>query len=498
MDITHLPEEILLLIGTFINRDDIISAASTCHTLRVALTSLLWNQLVLPTSNGTMPVDANTLRAHAHFIHTLTYRTTVSPDYSITFPVLTDLHFDFPTWPRTFPGTQPPPDRDQYFATIIRLCPRVQNLTFTNAVPSQSVQLWNAISSTVKTPYRLSVTRMDPTGGDSMQAFWSVCTLFEELELIGFDILVSNELPRLLFPRLKRLTQELNPYFGDSIGHAGHLAWMMRCPNLTYLEWRTTNSKFPGLRLEKAIRQITWPKLDSFQLTGACYSDERVATLLQHLPPQHVFRLPSAQLSALSFSRLQERHFSTLRILDMNGCVQFSSSMALAVLCGCPLLEDLSAYYLTVKDMGQLGPARLDWVCLGLKQLKLYIARDPEHPEDDRLIIDQLSKLKQLEQLEFGSEPLVDLDKALKNDLLSRGVLQLNLASGLTCLAGLKNLAVVTFLGTVQRFGVEEIRWMQENWPELQEVSGTLSECPDTCAILREILQESGIGSYED
>ncbi|KAG0367510.1 hypothetical protein BGX24_003199, partial [Mortierella sp. AD032] len=153
------------------------------------------------------------------------------------------------------------------------------------------------------------------------------------------------------------------------------------------------------------------------------------------------------------------------------------------------------------KDLRQLEPVRRDWVCLGLQRLEIYIARDPEHPEDDQLIIDQLSKLKQLEQLEFGTKPLLildNLDSERRDSLQSRGVPQFNLDSGLTRLAGLKNLAVVTFLGAVQSFGVEEIRWMQENWPELQEVSGTLSGCPDTCAVLRGMLEESGIDSYED
>ncbi|KAF9117881.1 hypothetical protein BGW39_001708 [Mortierella sp. 14UC] len=498
MYISALPKEVLLLIGAFLDRDDIIAATSTCRALRSDLASFLWSQLVFPAPDGTIPVDANTVKAHAHFIHTLTYRTTISPNYTIDFPVLTDLHFDFPLWPSTFPSTVRPSDPDHYVASIIRLCPRIQNLTLTNVTHLPSYQLWEAVSATVKTPCRLSVTRMGSTDKESVQAFWRACTLFEDLELLNFDLLRSSELSHFSFPRLKRLTQQLIPFYGDSIGHAGHLTWMMRCPNLTFLDWRANSSRFPDSRLVEAIRQGAWPKLDSFQLTGVTYSDEDSATLLRYFPPLSSFRLSSCGLSELSFSQLQERHFSTLCILDMNGCTQFSSNMVLSVLSGCPLLEELSAHYVTVGDMRQLDPARRSWVCLGLKRLFVFVARDPNYLDSDKLFIEQLSKLKQLEVLDFGTGPLSDLDGTLAKDLRSRGVPQLRLDSGLTGLAGLKSIVVVAFHGAVQSLGIKEIQWMKENWPELQELSGILSERPDTCTILKEMLRENGIGSYED
>lgn len=192
MNIADLPMEILLLLGTFIFKEDIIAIASTCRTLRKAFANHLWDQLILPARRGLTPIDVNILKEHAHFAHTLTYLTTISQDYTISFPSLTSLSFEFPSWPTTFTGTVPPPDRDEYLASIIRLCPRIQNLTLTNAVPCPSVRLWETVFSTLENPRRLSVTRMDPTDNPSMQAFWSACSRFEELELIGFDILTTT------------------------------------------------------------------------------------------------------------------------------------------------------------------------------------------------------------------------------------------------------------------------------------------------------------------
>ncbi|KAG0297823.1 hypothetical protein BGZ97_004219 [Linnemannia gamsii] len=496
MNIVDLPNEILLTIGTFITKDDIIAAATTCHTLHKALASHLWDQLILPAQQKSIPVDVNILKAHAHFVHCLTYLTTISPDYAIPFPVLTNLAFEFSKWPVTLPGTIPPPDRDSYLASIIRLCPRVKNLTLTNATPCPAVQLWEAVFSTLESPQRLSVTCMDPTDNPSMQAFWRACSRFEELELVGFDILSTNDLPTLLFPRLKSLTQQLSPYYRYTIGHEGHLAWMMRCPNLTALEWRASCSSFPGWELVEAILHNTWPLLDSFELIGTRFEDETSALMLEHLPPLQVFRLPSRHLSELSFDQLQRRHFATLRVLDMNGCGEFTGDMVLSVLSGCPFLEDFSASYFTASGLSKRDPSRRAWVCLGLRRLKVFIAGDWKHPEVDQLVFEQLSKLVQLEELDLGDDPLRDLDGNLRKELRYQGGLQLRLDSGLDRLAGLKNLYAVEFRGTVQTIRVEEIEWMLESWPQLEEVSGELSGNSKTHEVLKEMLEQNGVANY--
>lgn len=498
MNMVDLPIEVIFLIATFIPRNDIIAAASTCRALRKTLTSHLWSQLILPAHQKLIPVDVNILKAHAHFVHSLTYLTTISPVYTISFPVLTNLTFEFTNFPATFPGTFPTLDRDNYLASIILLCPKVQNLTLTNAAPCPSVQLWDAVFSTLESPQRLTVTRMDPTDNISMHAFWRACSRFEELELVGFDILVANDLPTLIIPRLKRLTQQLNGYIGGSIGHEGHLAWIMRCPNLTALEWRTNGRDFPGWQLVDAIRRNTWPHLDSFEIIGTHFEDERSALILEYLPPLQVFRLPSRTLSRLSYGQLQRRHFATLRVLDMDGCHLFTGEMVLSVLSGCPFLEDLSAPYFTASGMWKHEPTRRTWICLGLRRLKVYIARDRKHPDADQLVFEQLSKLVQLEELDLGDDPLCSLEDSRRMELRSRGGLQLHLDSGLGRLAGLKNLFSVGFRGTAQNLRVEEIGWMLKNWPELEEVSGSLSGDSKTHAVLKEMLEQGGVVNYND
>ena len=271
----------------------------------------------------------------------------------------------------------------------------------------------------------------------------------------------------------------------------------MRCPNLTALEWRTSITRFPGQRLVEALSQNTWPNLESFQLTGTNFEDEKSALILQHLPPLHVFRLSNILLSELSFGRLQERHFSTLRILDLNGCASFTSEMVLSVLSGCPLLEDLSAPYFAASDLRQSEPARRAWICLGLRRLKVYITRDREHPDADQLVFEQLSKLVQLEELELGDDPLSDLHGDLAKDLRSQGALQLRLDSGLGRLAGLKSLYAVEFHGTAQMMRVQEMEWMVENWPELQEVSGKLSGNSEMHVVLKEMFEKRDISNFD-
>lgn len=112
-------------------------------------------------------------------------------------------------------------------------------------------------------------------------------------------------------------------------------------------------------------------------------------------------------------------------------------------------------------------------------------------------IYTQLSRMTNLQELVLGItdyNPKVfsfyEFDEATVSNLvlleelmLTNGVqtfhyfsLELSLSSGLSLLAGLKELRVLDVRMTAHNIRVEELKWMHENWPKLEEVRGLKSD----------------------
>ncbi|KAF9085783.1 hypothetical protein BGX29_001773 [Mortierella sp. GBA35] len=103
--------------------------------------------------------------------------------------------------------------------------------------------------------------------------------------------------------------------------------------------------------------------------------------------------------------------------------------------------------------------------------------------ELQRQICERLARFKQLEILESGHE---DCGRTTEEIFVEVGkeeywaiekfyqydCLEMSLDSGLRMLGGLKKLKVLNSMRMATSIGVEEVRWMVESWPNLEEIIG--------------------------
>ncbi|KAG0085990.1 hypothetical protein BGZ92_008545 [Podila epicladia] len=151
------------------------------------------------------------------------------------------------------------------------------------------------------------------------------------------------------------------------------------------------------------------------------------------------------------------------------------------------------------------------WVCRSLKTFKANIVGIPrpdvefqhdgepvqgalhtgtmiESHDIQRRVLGQLSALTELEELGLGAFAIegrnvnawADDEEVGGRRYLDRHFqltcLELSLASGLELLAGLKRLRVLDVSRMAHRLGVNELEWMQTNWPRLEKVNGLFND----------------------
>ncbi|KAG0281288.1 hypothetical protein BGZ95_005187 [Linnemannia exigua] len=472
--IVNLPEEVIALIGTHLDKNTIKAAIRTCWHLYNALLHLLWRQLAIPTRTGRLLPSANNVEENAHRVQCLEFRRPVPQEYySLHYRNLYSIRISQPP-----ACTIPPDDQDRHHCLLVGSNPQIQDLVFHNMQTPPSIALWDTIITSLQKPRRLEFRNHILLPKDTLDSFWQACSLFEELDLIIYKVYYGDILETLPFPRLRRLTLD----FPDSCIRRGvdledYLAWVTNLLQLEALTWRVCDShKFCTDDFITALSEKTWPRLESVKLTGVSEEDDVWSEIIQLLPPLKEYRTNNEKFGEQSFSRLQEHHFGTLRSLNVGGCPLFSSQMALSVLTGCVHLEDFRAPYIYIADLKNGNSTTQDWASVGLKHLKIYIARDPEDPGADELMFKQLSRQTQLRGLHFDQWLTLVLPTKLKESLNKQGAIQLRLDAGLFYLWTLKQLTHISFDETRQAMGVEEIEWILENWTSLKEMAGNLSD----------------------
>ncbi|KAF9557712.1 hypothetical protein EC968_007506 [Mortierella alpina] len=151
-------------------------------------------------------------------------------------------------------------------------------------------------------------------------------------------------------------------------------------------------------------------------------------------------------------------HFGSLTNLDLRDCPAATSPMLQLVLETADNLKQFRGDMISRHDILH----GYDWVCANLTHWKCYIDMGPTPDHDG--IFKRLAGLKCLTTL--------DLSQRCKERKFKHGcTLDLRLHMGLRHLAGLKNLEVLKFEGTMQAMGNDEIKWMLQNW-HLRKISG--------------------------
>ncbi|KAG0347123.1 Cofactor of BRCA1 [Podila humilis] len=219
--------------------------------------------------------------------------------------------------------------------------------------------------------------------------------------------------------------------------------------------------------LIRALKEGSVPQLTILAITSVsgatAVKDAGLANCLNLIPKLQSLTLRGGQLSELAFNALK-RHFTTLTCLSVVGNPHVTGPMVQQVLESCPLLEEICAS--RIDALLILRGRR--WQCLNLKRFRVCISVTPSHQHSitilSRMVFVQLARLTRLQELEIGK-------RSTKTRIQS---LDLRLTSGLYQLAGLNDLRVIRYTGTIQEY-------IQAIYPLLDHHGKTRFEVHSSC-----------------
>ncbi|KAF9090314.1 hypothetical protein BGX29_011544 [Mortierella sp. GBA35] len=298
--ITYLPKEVLVLIGDFVTKPDLIATFSTCRPLQHTLSHLLWRDVRIESQKPQPSIEI--LKVHAHVVHHFEVcGCNVSKEFfKITFPHLRTLTI------RWYSPQDPARDaaimatQDICTHRMIQFHPTIRELVFYPWGPASSTKLWDTIVTTLQQPRRLEIGGAFSLGGESLAGSWRVCTKFEEICIkgisTGFSInssfCYSPVLNQLDFGRVKRLYMDWQSLVrGNCPAYHVQLNCIKLFTNLTTLYWNVGRYDFPVEGFASALQNGAWPHLQDLVVTGirggavAADSDEGLTKVIQKLPP---------------------------------------------------------------------------------------------------------------------------------------------------------------------------------------------------------------------
>ncbi|KAG9068378.1 hypothetical protein KI688_010646 [Linnemannia hyalina] len=513
--IVTLPQEIISTITDYLDRRDRLRLATTCHSLYKALLSQLWKEVYIQSAfphfqdprigeRVDIPPDrpiitSSRLELHAPLVQHLSLHGPFPQEYhTIVFPYLhilglyldTSYHAPFDDTQTTFSYALDASMRAEQYrhrAALIRQNPTIKDLRIQVREPQPTADFWDTISTTLVNPTRLVVMGLRRTEGETLDAFWRACSLFEEIHCSADSMDSTRILSQLSFPRLLRVSLRSSVKFQMGFCTRSQLVWLRRCPGLTRLHWKFDSFGFPSSMFAEALEQGTWPSLDDLSLEKLGDGDDDLAAMSAHLPPLRSFRLRSKRFGPLTFNTLRARLFNTIRVLDLTGNDHFTSRMALDVLRECVHLERFHGVTIIAQEIDN---EQRPWVCLGLKRLATIIVSGTD--ASSRAVFGALSRLTELESL--------DLDMGLEDwktaHVVPSGMYRLpwNLEHGLGQLSTLTKLRTVTFGSTVQAILTDkDVEWTAENLPALEEVKGRLCLDAERHEKLARVLGRRGV-----
>ncbi|KAG0049715.1 hypothetical protein BGZ83_005486 [Gryganskiella cystojenkinii] len=326
------------------------------------------------------------------------------------------------------------------------------------------------------------------------------------------------------FPRLKSLSL-------DNIrSRFNVLNWACQCPLLDSLTWDNialVDEPSPAERYVKEFCRLVvptcpiWSQLHQLTLNAPSYPslcDSQMALILDACALLTRIFVPSTPIWYRCLTAL-ERHYPTLKYVDIAGCEGIRSWMQQRILTSCPKLIYFRADPMHANELVDTPEGRnsrvfqinLDaesdqerqlweveekleskelepeirkpfedyraienvtpWACLGLE----YLIMGMDELEDgwDEHVCRQLSRLTKLKTLNVGLDSIIGLTERrseTKKKSENRG-LELRLRSGLGLLKPIECLEVFGFEGTRQEMMESDLAWILNQWPSLERLS---------------------------
>ena len=456
------------------------------------------------------------------------------------------------------------------FWTILAATPQIKTLHMArcHVQPSDMPAFWKACTTHIKTLVinysKLGIPLPDPDLRKARAVLFNVDHALDPLQA---------SLPFMVqFPNLENLTLECLP----TLSIQAQVQMAMQCPSLKFFRWRPAD-KTPNVS-EDLLRWMTHrgacPMLDSLELNCSGTTDEALAAVLEGMPPATMLIMAWSGFGQEAALSLMCRHSDSIRILHLYNCPSVTSLMVLDILASCPGLEQFMGDSILASDMvpksallnrngeeedekkkqdeedwdtgeiedltrefnnllslnpskdsegeeggeefGFLEGGARDWVCLGIKILKINFFLTPvvlkncsftgkvdndqpstvvelqrKHDREQYFVLRQLTRLKQLEQLEMyprlemfpidGRRTVAGLDLRLK----SRGGQLEPFANRLPKLRIL-NLMICG----EESWSEQEVDWVTREWTSMGSLLGRLAKEPYRDAEIKNLFNE--------
>ncbi|KAG0251584.1 hypothetical protein BG011_007506 [Mortierella polycephala] len=245
---------------------------------------------------------------------------------------------------------------------------------------------------------------------------------------------------------------------------------LCQCPNLTSLKWTVSRQPvFPSKEFCERV-PVACPKITELHMDGCGIPNpDDVSRIVGSLRGLELLTLSATSITMRSFLSMQ-KHFGTLRMLDVFDCFEIKSWMIEQILESCPHLEKLMGSQLRMSDIVQ----GKEWVATRLEYLQIQLISVSE-PEPKGCSISRplsmeawttfarLSKLTELKHLEIGCR-----------SWSRRNGLPFRLTYGADQLRTLTKLRVLRFGNSGQRMTVEDVSWIGAHFEKLIKLDGIL------------------------
>ncbi|KAG0310333.1 hypothetical protein BGZ97_012641 [Linnemannia gamsii] len=280
------------------------------------------------------------------------------------------------------------------------------------------------------------------------------------------------------FPHMQELT--IKDAKGLSIQSQVDL--VCQCPNLEHLKWTVCRDMFFPIQQFCDRIPAACPSLRKLQMDGCGipYPSD-LSRILNSLNQLELVMFCGTAIFTRTY-RSMERHFQTMRSLDLAHCFSVKSWMVQGILEGCPLLEMLKVPYLLMSDVEVGRP----WVALRLKQLRVHFRTTMlwgvKYHNEHHATFKALGRLADLEILDMSSF-----------DPKSPEGLHFQLDFGLADMGMMRKLTFVNMNNTEQSIGNEELGWIKEHWPRLTKMEGIFHRDWDLHEMVTRELRELGV-----
>ncbi|KAK3827874.1 MAG: hypothetical protein J3Q66DRAFT_408967 [Benniella sp.] len=258
---------------------------------------------------------------------------------------------------------------------------------------------------------------------------------------------------------------------------------------LVDLAWNFVSRCDPSIPLVDTLH-FQFLKLTTLCMEQCVLNDRQLAMILRAMPSLTRLRLRKTQIGRLSMAVIVGHALPTsfghgvvpptssqdpssqglrrqLVELDVGDCPAVGSQDVLKVLQTCRKLKVLKAPRIAALDIVQQSDF---WVCLGLEELHvgiIEVCRLGSSDDDQRRILHQIGQLTMLQTLSMIT------NLSLRNGYWGqKSSLDFTMDTGLDELWNLKELKVFAVDDKGHRAGMEELKWVKDNWAkyQLQEV----------------------------